>query len=154
MTHYFLDSSALIKRYIPEPGTHWVRTSTAPGSGHTVFIAHITPIEMVSGLNRRAREGHLSSAHAYAIRQVLDRYADSQYVGIGFNHQIAARAKDLLERHALRAYDSVQLASALEANAMLVSSGLSPLVFVCADNRLTAVAAVEGLATDTPNNHP
>lgn len=154
MTHYFLDSSALIKRYIPEPGTHWVRSVTTPGSGHTVIIAHLTPIEIVSGLNRRVREGHLSVAHAHAIRQVLDRYADVQYVGIGFTHRIAARAKDLLEKHSLRAYDSIQLASALEANSMLVAGGLLPLVFVCADNRLLAVAATEGLATDNPNNYP
>ncbi len=84
----------------------------------------------------------------------LDRYADSQYVGIGFNHQIAGRAKDLLERYSLRAYDAVQLASALEGNAMLIAGGLSPLVFVCADHRLLAVAAAEGLSTDNPNNYP
>ncbi|MBN1310871.1 MAG: type II toxin-antitoxin system VapC family toxin [Anaerolineae bacterium] len=82
----------------------------------------------ICGLNRRAREGHLSAAHAHAIRQVLDRYADIHYIGIGFSHQIAARAKDLLEKHSLRAYDSVQLASALESNTVLIAGGLSALV--------------------------
>jgi hypothetical protein len=42
MTQYFLDSSALIKRYIVEPGTTWIRTLTTRSSGNTVIIAQIT----------------------------------------------------------------------------------------------------------------
>jgi hypothetical protein len=29
-----------------------------------------------------------------------------------------------------------------------------PLTFICADNRLVAVAHAEGLLTDNPNHHP
>jgi uncharacterized protein len=47
MTQYFLDSSALIKRYIVEPGTTWVRSLTIPNSGNTVIISQITQIEIV-----------------------------------------------------------------------------------------------------------
>jgi uncharacterized protein len=154
VTHYFLDSSALIKRYLPEQGTRWVRSITASGAGNNLFIASITPIEMVSGLARRAREGFLSAAYAHAIRQVLDRYANQHYVGIGLTDQVAIRAKDLLEKHPLRAYDSVQLASALESNAILVAGGLAPLIFLSSDKRLLAIAVAEGIATDDPNRYP
>jgi len=34
MAAYFLDSSALIKRYVQENGTQWVRRTTEPDSGH------------------------------------------------------------------------------------------------------------------------
>lgn len=64
------------------------------------------------------------------------------------------RAEDLLEAHPLRAYDAVQLASALESNDRLVAADLAPLVFVSADTRLLAVAMAEGLATDDPTAHP
>lgn len=154
MTHYFLDSSALVKRYIPEQGTGWVRSITAPGAGNTIFIAHITPIEIVSGVNRRAREGHLSFAHAHAIRQVIDRFASQRSIGVSLTDQIGARAKDLLEKHPLRAYDSVQLASALETNGMLVAAGLAPLNFVCADRMLLRVAASEGLVDNRRSKRP
>jgi len=136
VTHYFLDSSALIKRYIPEQGTRWIRSITSP-SANIIFISHITTIEIVSGLNRRVRAGYLSAHHAQAICRVLDNYVSQQYVGISLTHQVAARAKDLLENHPLRAYDSIQLASALESNAALITARLPALIFLCADKRLS-----------------
>ena len=33
MTTYYLDTSALIKRYVQETGTDWVRTLVAPTAG-------------------------------------------------------------------------------------------------------------------------
>jgi uncharacterized protein len=36
VTAYFLDSSAVIKRYVPEAGTAWVRAMTMPSTGHTI----------------------------------------------------------------------------------------------------------------------
>src|SRR6266581_5006379 len=68
MTQYFLDSSALIKRYIVEPGTTWVRSIIQRSSGNTVIIAQITRIEIVSGASRRVREGTLTSRTARAVR--------------------------------------------------------------------------------------
>src|SRR5574341_1846550 len=110
MSHFFFDSSALTKRYILEQGTGWVRSLTSPGVGHTIFIAQITPLEIISALNRRVRDGCLSASHAHAIRIVLDRYTDQHYVVIDFNDQVAAHAEDWLEKHPLRAYESFQLA--------------------------------------------
>jgi len=53
----------------------------------------------------------------------------------------------------LRAYDAVQLASALIANQALTLRQLPPLTFVSADDRLIKVAMAEGLATENPNLH-
>ena len=55
--------------------------------------------------------------------------------------------------HPLRAYDSVQLASALAANQALVLRTLPPLILVSADDRLMKVAVAEGLTTENPNLH-
>jgi hypothetical protein len=43
MTVYFWDSSALIKRYITEVGTPWIRGIIVPSAGNTAIIAQITP---------------------------------------------------------------------------------------------------------------
>ena len=59
-----------------------------------------------------------------------------------------------LERYPLRAYDAVQLASALLTRDTLQTIGLPPLTFLAADDRLLAVAQAEGLATDNPSAHP
>ena len=43
--------------------------------------------------------------------------------------------------------------SALVTNETLIATDLSPLVFLCADDRLLAAAATEGLTTANPNDH-
>jgi predicted nucleic acid-binding protein len=154
MTVYFLDSSALAKRYIAEIGTPWIRTIVSPKTGNTIFIAQITPIEIVSGSARRKRDGSITSRTARAVRLLVDRHAQREYIVVGLVEQIVQRAENLLEVYTLRAYDAVQLASALESNSRLLSTGLSALTFVSADTRLLNTASTEGLATDDPNAHP
>jgi predicted nucleic acid-binding protein len=154
MTQYFLDSSALIKRYVVEPGTTWVRSLTNRGSGHTVLIAQITQIKIVSGASRRVREGTLTTRTARAVRLLIDRHMRREYVVIGLTPQVVRRAEDILAVHPLRTYDAVQLASALESNLRIVAAELSPVRFVSADTRLLGAAASEGLMTDDPNAYP
>jgi uncharacterized protein len=154
MTQYFLDSSALIKRYVVEPGTTWVRSLTNRGGGHTVLIAQITQIEIVSGASRRVREGTLTTRTARAVRLLIDRHVRREYVVIGLTPQVVRRAEDILAVHPLRTYDAVQLASALESNLRIVAAELSPVRFVSADTRLLGAAASEGLMIDDPNAYP
>ena len=152
MTHYFLDSSALVKRYVVEVGANWVRSITLPSAANSIIIAHITQVEVVSGAMRRKREGTITARTARVTRLLVDRHASREYRVIGLTGQIVQRAEDLLEVHPLRAYDSIQLASALESNTRLIAAGLSPLTFISADSRL--LSAAEGLTTDDPNAHP
>jgi predicted nucleic acid-binding protein len=153
VSDYFLDSSALLKRYITEPGTAWVLALTTPGNGVNILIAQITPVEVVSGIERQCRAGLFAMADAQGMRLLLDRHARREYRITKLGAVIIVRAKDLLNAYPLRAYDAVQLASALEANARLVGAGSPPLTFVSADTRLLAAAADEGLATEDPNAH-
>lgn len=62
-------------------------------------------------------------------------------------------AMTLAEKHGIRGYDAVQLASAVDANDERVRVGLAPLVFVAADSDLLAAAVAEGFITENPNNH-
>jgi predicted nucleic acid-binding protein len=45
---YFLDSSALIKRYVTETGSAWVTNLIEPTSGNRIYVARITAVEVVS----------------------------------------------------------------------------------------------------------
>ena len=152
MTHLFFDSSALIKRYIPETGTGWIRGLMRPDIA-TILVAAITQVEIVSGVMRRKRDGQVLQQTAHALRVLVDHHLSREYMVIGLNASIIQRAEDALENHALRAYDSIQLASAIEAHVQLLESGLEPLTFISADNRLLLAAQSEGLATDDPNLH-
>jgi len=62
-------------------------------------------------------------------------------------------AMNLAERHSLRGYDSVQLAAALELQAVRAANSLSPITFVCADDKLNAAATTEGLSVENPSFH-
>lgn len=135
-------------------GTAWVRALITPTAGHTLLIAQVTPAEIVSGVARRRREGTIPARAAHAIRLLIDRHKRREYMVIALQAQVLLRAENLLETHPLRAYDAMQLASALESNDRLVAAGLAPLVFISADTRLLTVASAESLKTDDPNAHP
>jgi len=55
MAIYFLDSSALVKRYICETGSNWVCNLFNPSLGNQFFIAAIAGVEIVSAITRRAK---------------------------------------------------------------------------------------------------
>jgi uncharacterized protein len=154
MSHYFFDSSALVKRYVPEIGQAWVLSITLPATGNTIIVAQITRVEVASAVMRRSRDGTLTIRAAHAIRLLMGRHLSREYVIIGLTDHLIKRAEILLEFHPLRAYDSLQLASALEANDRLVTTGLAPLIFISSDTRLLSAARAEGLATDDPHSHP
>jgi hypothetical protein len=63
-------------------------------------------------------------------------------------------AESLLTTYPIRAYDSVQLASALVAEKSLIKAGLASLNFVSSDVRLLLIAGQEGLDTTDPNRYP
>jgi uncharacterized protein len=91
---------------------------------------------------------------ARAIRVLLDRHVTTSYTVIGVTVEVVYQAEDLLERYPLRAYDAIQLASALVANRRLSATGLPELLFVSADTRLLNAAIAEGITTDSPDAHP
>lgn len=153
MSLLFFDSSALVKRYIAEQGTNWVRSLTVPSAGNTVMVAQILPVEVVSAAMRCQREGRVTPRTAQAVRLLVDRHVRREYLVIGLTEQVVHRAEDLLAVHPLRSYDAVQLASALEASVQLLNAGRQPLTFVTADQRLLEAAVIEKLVTDDPNRH-
>lgn len=151
---YFLDSSALVKRYVAEPGTPWVQRVADPTSRNRLIIARITQVEVAGALARREREGFLDSS---AISQALDtlRYdLDTQYQVVELDPGVAEAATQLVRLHPLRAYDAVQLASAQQVHAVFAQGTDPPFTFLTADDRLLAVAESVGLPTDNPNRHP
>jgi hypothetical protein len=46
MALYFIDSSALVKRYVHEQGSVWVRETTASVGGHLIHISLLTVAEL------------------------------------------------------------------------------------------------------------
>ncbi len=151
MDDFYADSSVLVKRHISEVGSAWFRALADPAIGTTIITAQISIVEVISAFNRRVRDGTLARTDYARIQADFDALCGSEYRLVRTSTSVLDRARRLLEQHPLRAYDAVQLASALVANDALLAAAVPALTFLSADTRLLEAAAVEGLATDDPN---
>jgi len=133
----FWDSSALIPLLVREKESSAMRSILR--SDRQIAASVITPIEIESALWRRRHhdemgvEEHLSAEEMFA--QLTASW--SEIADILSAQRIAL---DLLSRHALRAGDAIQLATAIVASNATVAS----LQFVTLDHDLAAAARAEG----------
>lgn len=102
-----MDSSALIKRYVTEQGTGWVRSITPPSAGNTIIIAQVTQVEIFSGVFRRRRAGLILPRTVQTIRLLLHRHVRREYMVVELTMPVIERTEDLLDKHPLRAYDAI-----------------------------------------------
>lgn len=155
MSTFFLDTSALVKRYAPETGSAWITSICEPASGQTILIGEITLVEVAAALAAKARiAGGLTTSERDAAFGALLNDCRHRYLLVGADRVTLDLAIHLTQRHVLRAYDAVQLASGLVSNSDLVGQGMPPLVFISSDQDLRKAAQAEGLSTDDPNLHP
>ena len=153
MPFYQFDASGVVKRYVEEIGSDWVRSIVNPAQNNTISIVDVTRAEVASALARRAREGAITLDERDELLRTFRAHSATQYRLVPMVHPVVDLAINLTQQHPLRAYDAVQLATALIVNRSLITSGLPPLIFVSADNGLIATAQAEGLAVDNPNWH-
>jgi predicted nucleic acid-binding protein len=136
----FADSSAVVKLYADEPGSDHVRELA------DVVVSALARVEVPAALWRKCRTGELDVA---AARTLVDEFeadyhggaAAPRFAAIAVSSSILEEAARLTAGHGLRAYDAVQLASALAARAALPTLS----VMAVFDRALSAAAAAEGL---------
>ena len=151
---FFSDTSALCKRYVAETGSSWLSGTVDPASGFEVFIVRTTPVEMISAITRRERAGSLTPADALKARTDFRAHLASDYQVIELSPTLASRAMNLAEKHVFKGFDAVQLAAALQVNALRIASGFPALTVLSSDSELNVAAAAEGLLVEDPNTHP
>ena len=107
-------------------------------------------MEIVSAITRKEKKSRTITP-TNAAKALADFHHDfaGQYLIIEITSALVHRAGLLARKHALRGYDALQLATALEIQAIEPS-----LIFVSADVELNAAATAEGLPVDDPNQHP
>jgi uncharacterized protein len=150
---YYADSSAIVKRHIPEIGSVWVEQEFDAASGNRVITSKLTIIEVLSAMNRRQREASISITEYLQFSADFLDLAQTDYRIFELTDDVLLEAQRLLETHPLRTGDAIQLASALIANAQLQSANLPALIFLASDARLLTAANSEGLQTDDPQNY-
>lgn len=129
MANYYADSSVLVKRHVNELGSQWFRGLVDVANGHLIFTARVSLVEVYSALNRRAREAHLALADYTALASDFTACA-AEYQLVELTPPVVDHVRSLLERHSLRAYDALQLASAQLTHNALAANQLAPLTFL------------------------
>lgn len=134
----YWDASALVPLFVTEPDSRRVREWLSEDDGIVTWVW--TRTEIVSAIERRAREGVLSRPER---RQVFERFNALAASWDEVTDVLAVRslADLLLARHSLRAADAGQLGAAL----LIRNQFGGGLPFVCLDERLSAAAELEGL---------
>lgn len=154
MAVYVMDSSAVVKRYVRERGTTWMRGLTDPLAGHMLYIASITGVEVVAALTRQARQGALTPTDAARALTQFRQDFGHQYQRVDLTLPLVAQAMDLAATHALRGYDAVQCAVAVTLHQARQAHGMPVLTLVSADIALNTAAAAEGVLVVDPNAYP
>jgi len=146
MAEYFLDSSALVKRYIEEPGTDHVLQLF--GKGHRLVVSHLARVEVTSALARRARAVKLGSEQVDIVASAMETEFRQVFEVVELGGGVLSLAAELTRVHALKASDAIQLACALVACGDRGSS--TSLTLVSCDRELNAAAEQENLAVLDP----
>lgn len=136
----YLDTSALIKRFVAEKGSEVVQALFR--RSEPIATAKIAYAEAYAGLTRKHREGSLSRGD---YEQICRRFELDWrfYVRVDLGDEVLSLARDLIKRGALRGFDAIHLASAV-----ILENALGERVtFVAADKRLLRAAGREKLET-------
>ena len=140
MALYYLDTSALVKLYVREPGTEQVLRLARGAAANQIAVLALAQVEIHSALRRRERAGEIASA---AVVQLLERF--HRHLEAVFLRQVITEATfdvacGLVDRHGLFALDAVQLAGYV---ALRTASGANTPIFVSADRQLLEAAEAE-----------
>jgi len=154
MTAYYIESSAMVKRYAKEKGTNFLIGLLRPSAKNFLYSAKITEVEVCAALARRRQGLTLTANQTAKSISRFRRIFAKRFFAIDLTDQIIGEAIRLTDNHVLRGYDAVQLATALVANRKRLNDGLTELVFASADKELNDAAQVEGLPVENPNNYP
>lgn len=130
----YLDTSALLKLYVEEEGRELVREAVA--AAEVAATSTVAYAEARAGLARRLREADFTEdEHSRAVERLSGEWRS--YDRLAVSNLITFRAGELAERHALRGFDSVHLASALR-----LSERFEDLRFLAFDDRLAGPPVV------------
>lgn len=111
----------------------------APTIGKSVFTAVFTIAKVAAALNAKHRTpkgiSHTERDEALAA---FGLHCQSEYLLINVDRTMVDWAANLTGQYRLWGYDAIHLATALTVHKRLISAGLTPVLFIAADNDLLA----------------
>ena len=134
----YCDTSALLKLYLPEPGSD--EFNAVVEGRDDVLVSDLAVTEIVSALARRLRQGSLARDAVRRLQHaIIGRLDEGVYHRVEVNRDVHRRAEHFLlslPETPLRAADALHLALATSAHAASLASF---------DSRLASAARAVGL---------
>jgi predicted nucleic acid-binding protein len=150
---FYMDASALAKRYIPEKGSTQVDVILDTVPADRIYLLNIATGEVMSILVRKRNAAIISVAefgHAAASFDAeIIRAKDITKVSV--TSRLITASFPLIATHSLNSTDAMILKSTLAIARRLRSAG-DDLVLVASDQRLLRAAQAEGLMTFDPES--
>jgi predicted nucleic acid-binding protein len=150
---FYMDASALAKRYIPENGSAQVDAILDTVPANRIYVLNIGTGEVLSILVRKRNAGVISIAefaqavasfHAEIIRATA-------IIKVSVTSRLVTASFGLIVAHSINSTDALTLKSALAITRKLRAGG-DDLVLVASDQRLLRAAGAEGLTTFNPES--
>ncbi len=140
--NYFIDTSALFKRYVEEQGSTLVNKLFKQEV--RVYVSEITLCEVVSNLRRLVDTDRIIDEKEFKVVKdtFLGEAGDELFTIVEFTPAILVKSLDICTHKYITPLDAIQLASALSLP--------GETVFVCSDRKLLRVACEWGLETINP----
>jgi predicted nucleic acid-binding protein len=148
---FYMDSSALAKRYMPETGSDLVDEILDKIPGRRIYLLNVGAGEVVSVLLRRKNAGEISAADfADLLLDFNSEIAHRRAVKkMPVTNRLATTAFPLIVTHSINSTDAIALQSALAIADKLRARG-DDLVLVASDQRFLRAAQAEELTTFNP----
>jgi uncharacterized protein len=138
MTNYFVDSSALVKRYRVEPGS--IRLSALLKAADQIFISRLTVIEVSAALVRRAKQAKAPPEDLKIAIDLLDFEVRNTFDVLELDEPVPTHALAATRQYGLRGADAVQFAAGIVARRRKSNQ----IIFVSCDDELNTAASREG----------
>ncbi len=132
----YLDTSSLVKLYVEEQGSRLVRDLVE--RAELVATSVVTYVEARAALARQRRAGGLTFAGFGQAKNDLE-LDWPRYLAVEVSEAVYRNAGDLAEKHHLRGFDSLHLASYLS----LYGNGVRQIRFSSFDEALNRAARKE-----------
>lgn len=141
MAFYYLETSALVKLYVREPGTERLLALAARSSDNRLAILALAQVEFRSAVRRRERKGEIPSPITAELLNAFERHVEGRFLIQAVTGYVLDTACMLVDRYALRAFDAVQLAGYM---VLKTAAGADAPVLVSSNQELLVAAKREG----------
>jgi len=134
----YLDTSALVKLYVDEEDSERIRGLVE--AARVVATSRVSYVEARAGIARKLREGDLTEGEYRQILEGLEKDWKNYFI-VEVSERVTRIGGELVERHPLRGFDAIHLASGI----LLKNRTEEEVLFACFDERLNEAAQSETL---------